>query len=46
MTGIGRTTIYELFKQKKLSRRKVGRRTVVLMSELSQFIDSLPAAEA
>jgi len=46
MTGLGKTTLYELFKQRKLSRRKIGRRTVVLMSELSQFIASLPAAEA
>jgi excisionase family DNA binding protein len=45
MTGLGKTTFYELFKEKKLSRRKVGRRTVILMTELSQFIDTLPAAE-
>ncbi len=45
MTGLGKTTLYELFKERKLSRRKVGRRSVILMSELSEFINSLPAAE-
>lgn len=45
MTGIGRASIYRAFKSGKLSRRKAGSRTLILYSELTAFIESLPVAD-
>ncbi len=42
--GVGRTTLYRLFEQGKLTPRKVGKRTLILMEELEAFIQSLPKA--
>ena len=44
MTGIGRSTLYKLFSEGKLTPRKSGKRTLVLMSDLEAFIKNLPAA--
>lgn len=44
MTGLGRSSIYLLFKEKKLTARKAGKRTLILASELEEYIRSLPVA--
>ena len=40
--GIGRDTLYKLIRQGNLPARKLGRRTVVLESDLQAFIEALP----
>lgn len=42
--GIGRTKLYEFFKEGRLRPRKCGRRTLVLVAELDALIRSLPVA--
>jgi len=44
MTGLGRSSIYRLLKEKKLTARKAGKRTLLLTSELEAFIRTLPEA--
>lgn len=44
LSGLGRSTIYECFKAGKLTRRKQGKRTLILMQELRDFLESLPVA--
>lgn len=43
MVGIGRTSLYALFREGKLTPRKSGKRTLILVEELESFIKSLPA---
>jgi excisionase family DNA binding protein len=43
-SGLGRSTIYELFAEKKLTPRKAGRRTLILFEELEAYLKSLPAS--
>ena len=45
VSGIGRTSIYKLIKQKKLTPRKRGSRTLILAEELRTCLESLPVAE-
>lgn len=42
LSGIGRTTLYKLFNEGKLTPRKAGKRTLILVSELEAFVNSLP----
>lgn len=42
---IDRSTLYRLFQSGKLTCRKLGGRTVVVRSELDQFLADLPPAE-
>lgn len=44
MLGLGRSSIYKLFEQGKLTKRKSGTRALVLVSELKAFAESLPEA--
>lgn len=44
MTGLGRSSIYRLFQEKKLTPRKAGKRTLILTSEVEEYIRSLPVA--
>lgn len=44
MTGISRTSIYQLFRQKRLVPRKNGKRTLILVEDLERVVKSLPAA--
>jgi hypothetical protein len=44
MTGIGRSSLYALFKEKKLTPRKSGKRTLILVEDLKRYIENLPAA--
>jgi len=45
-TGIGRDKIYEATRDGTLIARKLGRRTVVLDSELRGFLEALPKMRA
>lgn len=40
--SLSRDTFYKLVKAKKLTVRKVGRKTLVLDSDLSRFLEGLP----
>ena len=40
--GVGRTTIFAEMKAGRLPRRKVGRRTIILMADLHHWLKSLP----
>ena len=44
MTGIGRTSLYLLIKEKKLPVRKLGKRTLLLVEDLERVVKSLPEA--
>jgi excisionase family DNA binding protein len=44
MTGLSRSTFYRAFASKKISARKAGKRTLILVSELEEYIRSLPVA--
>jgi excisionase family DNA binding protein len=44
-TGISRTALYRLFRQRKLTPRKSGTRILILADELDAFVRSLPAAD-
>jgi excisionase family DNA binding protein len=41
---IGRTTIYELIKAKKLIARKIGSRTVITRDDAINWLKSLPVS--
>jgi excisionase family DNA binding protein len=40
MSGLGRSTIYAEISKGNLKIRKVGRRTIVMMTDLREFLDS------
>lgn len=42
MSGISRSGLYRLFKDGKISPRKNGKRTLILVSELESYVSSLP----
>lgn len=44
MLGLGRSTIYRLMNEGKLKPKKVGKRTLFLVSDLRTFAESLPEA--
>lgn len=43
--GISRSTLYILIKQGRLPTRKLGKRSLILRSELEAFMKSLPTAK-
>ncbi len=43
MIGIGRSSIYALFRDGKLTPRKSGKRTLLIVEELRRYVDSLPS---
>ena len=43
LLGVGRSTLYLLFNTGKLTRRKLGKRTLILVEELDALVKSLPA---
>lgn len=43
LTGLGRTTVFRLIKENKLRTVKVGRRTLVPMSEIRALVDGKAA---
>lgn len=42
ITGINRTSLYRALKEKRLTARKNGRRTIIEAAELQRYIASLP----
>jgi hypothetical protein len=42
LSGIGRTSLYKLFSVGKLTPRKLGKRTLILVEELDALVKSLP----
>jgi excisionase family DNA binding protein len=45
VSGIGRTTLYELIGAGKVDARKVGNRTLILADSLRSYIANLPSAD-
>jgi excisionase family DNA binding protein len=45
IAGIGRTKIYEAIADRRLKARKLGKRTIVLRSDLQEFLAALPVLE-
>lgn len=43
-SGLGRTRIYTLAAEGKITLRKAGRRTLVLADDLKQLLENLPPA--
>jgi excisionase family DNA binding protein len=43
LSGIGRSSLYKLFNEGKLKPRKSGKRTLILVSELEEYLNGLPA---
>lgn len=46
VSGIGKTTLYELIKQGKIEAVRVGRRRLVLASSLAAYLEGLRAESA
>lgn len=44
LSGLGRSSIYDCFKRRKLTPRKHGTRTLILVRELRDYLESLPTA--
>ena len=44
MTGLSRTSLYKLFSEGKLARRKNGKRSLILVEDLERVVKSLPEA--
>ena len=44
IAGVGRTKLDEAIKEGKLKARKFGTRTIILITDLDQFLASLPSA--
>lgn len=42
IAGLGRTAVYEAISDGRLLARKAGKRTIILRSELQQFLTALP----
>lgn len=45
-SGIGRTKLYDLIKEGKLTPRKLGARTLILTEELDAYIRGLPVLKS
>jgi excisionase family DNA binding protein len=43
-TGLGRDTVYKLIRERQLIARKVGKRTLVIATDLYSFLETLPMA--
>jgi hypothetical protein len=43
MTGIGRSSLYKLLNEGKITPRKQGKRTLILVEDLERYVQSLPA---
>jgi hypothetical protein len=42
LSGIGRSSLYKLFNEGKLIPRKAGKRTLILVEELENYVKCLP----
>jgi len=45
-TGLGLTRIYELINKNELKAKKIGKRTIVLKSDLEDFLNNLDSYPA
>jgi len=45
ISGISRSGLYKLFKAGKITPRKSGKRTLLLVSDLRAYVENLPKAE-
>jgi hypothetical protein len=45
ISGISRSGLYKLFKAGKITPRKNGKRTLVLVEDLERYVKALPVAE-
>jgi excisionase family DNA binding protein len=43
LSGLGRTTLYELLKSGELPKRKCGGKTLILVADLKRYLENLPA---
>jgi excisionase family DNA binding protein len=43
--GVSRDKFYKLIRQKQLPARKLGKRTLILVSDLAALVESLPRIE-
>lgn len=46
ISGLGRNSLYDCINDGRLTPRKFGRRTLIVVSELRDMIDALPKAKA
>lgn len=46
VSGIGRSTLYELMKEGRIKARKSGNRTLIPYAELEAYLASLPEYQA
>jgi excisionase family DNA binding protein len=46
LSGLGRSSIYEAFKSQRLIARKHGKRTLILVRDLKEYLESLPTSSA
>ena len=44
LSGNGRSSLYRLFNEGKLTPRKAGKRTLILVADLEELLQSLPTA--
>jgi hypothetical protein len=44
-SGIGRTLIFRAIQRGQLKARKLGRRTIILRDDLTEFLKNLPVKE-
>jgi len=44
MCGLGRSSIYKLLDEGKLKKRKLGKRTLILVSEIHEYLENLPSS--
>jgi len=46
LSGLGRSTLYKLFKSGDLTPRKCGKRTLIIVKDLEDYLTGLPTDEA
>lgn len=44
-TGLGRDSIYRAIKSKQLVAHKMGRRTIILATDVQRYLESLPTMD-
>lgn len=45
VAGVGRTKIYEAIEDGRLKARKLGKRTIILRTDLQDFLQTLPVIQ-
>ena len=45
VAGVGRTKIYEAIAMGSLKARKIGKRTIILRTDLHEFLQALPVIQ-